>query len=137
MRRPAALLVLTLTLVLGACAADRSTGPNQSMTGTWNLQSVNGGILPYLLAQSGNDTLVLLSDVIVADGGGTFTDQTIIQSTVSGAMTTDTIPDGGKYVVTGSTATLTFASDSSTASGTINGNRMALTTSGVSLVYTR
>ncbi len=137
MRRRAALLLLSLAVMLGACAADRSTGPSQTFTGTWSLHSVNGLTLPYLLAQSGNDTLELLSDVITAADGGTFADVTIIRSTVAGAVTTDTVPDAGSYVVTGSSATLTFNSDSSKATGTIGAHQMTLMNSGVSLIYTR
>jgi hypothetical protein len=139
MPRLGALSLLTLALALGACSAsDRITAVGGgSLVGTWSLQTINNTSLPFLLAQSGSDTLELLSDVIIAANGGTFADTTLVRSTVSGAVTMDTIPNTGLYVLAGSTATLTFDSDQSVAQGTLGGNRLIFNGSGVNLVYTR
>ena len=138
MSRLAALSLLSLALALGACSADRTTGiAGGSLVGTWSLQSINNITLPYLLAQSGANKLELMSDVIDAADGGSFTDATIVRSTLSGAVTMDTIPNTGSYALAGSTATFTFDSDSSVAHGTLSGNRLTLNDSGVNLLYTR
>ncbi len=138
MSRLIRLSALTLAVALAACATDKTTGPTGgTLVGTWRLQSINNVALPFLLAQSGTNTLELMSDAIAAVDGGTFTDSTVVRSTVSGAATIDTLSSTGRYVLNKATATFTFDSDSSVATGTLNGSRLTLNESGVALVYTR
>lgn len=138
MRRVAAVLVLSLAVTAGACG-DIGTRPTQSLAGTWSLQTVNGSGLPFLVgtSASGTDSLQVLGDVITASGAGTFTDVTIVRSTVSGQVTTDSIPDAGTYTLIGSSASLRFASDGSTISGQLSGNTLSLSSGNGVLVYKR
>ena len=54
---------LLLALAAGACSSD-SNGPDVSVVGTWQLQTVNGQALPYVVAQSGSDKIEVTSDVL-------------------------------------------------------------------------
>ncbi len=136
MRRLAAVLVLAFAVAPAACS-DPGTSPSQSMMGRWSLQTVNGLALPFTLALQGTDSLQVLGDIITATKTGQFADTTIIRSTVSGKVTTDTIPDVGTYSMFGSTVSLTFLSDSTTTTGRLSGNTLNMGSGGTTLVYTR
>jgi hypothetical protein len=128
---PAALL---FALAAGACSGD-SSGPDVSVVGTWQLQTVNGQGLPYLVAQSGADKIEVTSDVLTVAEGGAFTEITTIRVTSSGTVTTQSIPDAGTYTINGTAVNFTFQSDGSNGTGTLNESTLTVATQGVSLVY--
>jgi len=121
MLRRAMLLSLASTIVL---ACNDSTSPENTVTGTWTLQTVEGKPLPY--------TLPGTSEVVTAESftllaSGRFTTTTTFRVIVGGNATTESIPDSGSYVANGATVTFTYASDGSHDTGTVNGNTMTLT----------
>ncbi len=135
MRRLAVVLVLSAAAVLAGCG-DKATGPSPaSVAGTWNLQSVNGTQLPFIVIQVGNDKVEITSDVITASSNGTFTQLTTIQTTQSGQVTTDHATDSGTWSLSGTAVNFVFESNGSTGTGTLSGNTLTVATSGLSLVY--
>ena len=74
MRRIAACLLL---IAAAACGGDSPTQPTPaSVAGVWNLQTVNGSGLPFILAQLENDKVELTDDVLNVSENGTFTQLT-------------------------------------------------------------
>ena len=123
-----------LALAAAACSSD-SSGPDVSVVGTWQLQTVNGQALPYVVAQSGSDKIEVTSDVLTVAEGGAFTEITTIRVTSGGTVTTQSIPDAGSYSVNGTAVNFTFQSDGSSGTGTLSESTLTVATQGVSLVY--
>lgn len=127
--------LLAMVVLLMACGND-ATGPTMaSVAGVWHLTTVAGAPLPYLLDQEGADKLELTSDVFTTTASGTFTQLTMIKTTISGQVTTDAIPDAGSYSLNGNTITINFQSDGSSVTGTISDNTLTITSTGIALVY--
>ena len=73
-----------LLIVAAACGGDSPTRPTASVVGTWNLQTVNGSALPYLVPQTDFEAVELLSDVLTAAANGTFAQMTRFRVTQDG-----------------------------------------------------
>ena len=122
------------TALLAGCGSDTATAPTQaSVAGTWNLSTVNGSPLPFVL-QAANPKLELVSDQFVVSANGTFTESTVARVTDGGTVSTTTIPDAGTYTLNGTAATFTF-SDGSSGTATVSGNTFTVASGGYSQVY--
>ena len=120
MQRRSLLSLLVLALAL---ACNDSTSPEDTLTGTWTLQTVAGQPLPYTLPESGE---VVTAESFTFLASGRFTTTTTFRITVGGSVTTESIPDAGSYTANGATITLTYDSDGSHDAGTLNGNTLTL-----------
>ena len=129
------LAVLAFALVAG-CGDDSSTGltGNASFAGTYNLSTINGSPLPFVIQATG-PKLEVISDQIVVNAGGTFTETTSVRITNGTAVTTSTDSDGGTYTLNGTAVTFRFNSNGSTGTGTVAGNTLVVAESGFSQVY--
>jgi hypothetical protein len=116
-------------------ACSDSTSPT-SIAGTYNLTSINGSGLPFILQASG-PKIEILSDQIVANAGGTFSESGNYRVTNGTAVTTQIITDAGTYTVSGTAVTFLFSSDGSTGTGTLSGNTFTIAGNGFSSVYTK
>src|SRR6478672_3680425 len=132
-------LILALgTLSLLACGD--STGPVQSLNGTYDLQTVNGASLPVTVSNDGFTREDILADAITTSGGsstsGSFTEATTLRDTdlQTGGSNTFQENDFGTYVINGTAVTFTF-SGGSTANGTISGSTFTVVVTGFSLVF--
>ena len=131
------LVSLALVLAVAGCGSDSSTTPtNSSVAGTWTLQSVNGSPLPFTLSAS-PAKIELLSDVVVATSNGTWTSTQQTRTTIgTGTPTTSTATDGGTYTLSGNNVSILSSSAGSTAqAGTINGNTLTLSQSGLTFIF--
>ena len=124
-----------LLIVAAACGGDSPTQPTASVVGTWNLQTVNGSALPYLVPQTDFEAVELMSDVLTAAANGTFTQMTRFRVTQDGQAYPDSIPDAGSYALNGTAVTFTFDSDGSTGTGSLSGNTLTVAAEGFALVY--
>jgi hypothetical protein len=124
-----------LLIVAAACGGDSPTQPTASVVGTWNLQTVNGSALPYLVPETDTVKVELLSDVLTVAANGTFTEMTQLRATQNGQASTESIPDGGSYALNGTAVTFTFDSDESTGTGSLSGNTLTVAAEGFALVY--
>ena len=136
MRRFLVMTFVLATTVLAGCGSDGSTAPTQaSMAGVWNLSTINGSPLPFVL-QASAPKIEILSDQLVVTASGTFTESTVARFTDGGTVSTTTIPDAGTYTINGTAAVFTF-SDGSSGTGTISGNTFTVGSAGFSQVYTK
>ena len=130
--------LMVLYVFATACGGgkDSPTQPTPaSVAGTWNLQSMNGTALPFVIAQTGANKTELTADVLTVVAGGSFTQMTTIRTTLNGQVTTQTIPDAGAYVLNGTNVTFQFISDGSIGTGTVSGTTLTVSTPGFSYIY--
>lgn len=136
MRRSFLTTLLLATTLLAGCGSDTSTGPRQTIVGTWNLQSINGAALPYV-AQTDVGTIEILGDRIVVSADGTFTDALVVRVTSNTNVVTSTINDTGNYTVNGTAVEFVFASDSTSGTAALSGDNFTFADGGVSWAYQR
>ena len=121
------------TVLLAGCDSDDTTGPSQnSVSGTWNLTTVNGSALPFTLQST--PKIEVLSDQLVVSANGTFTESTQLRFTNGTVVSTQTITDAGTYSLNGTAATFIY-NDGTTGAGTVSGNTLTVAEPGLSLVY--
>jgi hypothetical protein len=134
MRRFVTLFILLAAVACGG--SDSPTAPTSaSVAGTWNLQSINGSALPFVIAQTGANKAEVLSDVLSVVATGSFTQITTLRTTVNGVVTTQSAADAGSYSLNGTAATFTFNSDGSVGTGQVSGGTLTVTTTGLVYVY--
>ena len=129
------------TVVLAGCGSDGGTAPNQdlvsntALVGTWNLTTVNGAALPLLLQESA-PKVELMSDQLIVLSSGKFTRTVLARFTDGTDSSTETYPDSGTYKLSGTSAIFTFT-DGSGGMGTLSGNQMTVSGTGIPFVYQR
>lgn len=103
-------------------------GPESSFIGSYTLQTINGSALPYVVAQSGQNTVAVTADQIVVADGGSWSEVITYRLVENGQTRNETVSDGGTWVRTGSTLSLyQTGATSTTYSGTIGPNRLTFT----------
>ena len=127
----------TLAFTLAACGSDSATSPTSvSVNGTYSLRTVNGSAVPFILQGSGANKVEIVSDVFTFSSGGTFSERAVLRFTENGVVRDENYDDSGTYTKSGTAITLRYT-DSSTGSGTVDGNTMTLSGQGYSFVYAR
>ena len=130
--------------VMNAASPERSHSANAilalfrvpaSVVGTWNLQTVNGSVLPYLVPQDDFEAVELTSDVLTVDAKGTFTQVSKFRVTQDGEWSMEFEPDSGSYQVNGTAVTFTYDSDRSSGIASLAGNTLTFSAAGFALVY--
>ena len=120
-----------------ACGSDSSTQPTTtSIAGTWDLTSVNGTALPFVINQTGTDKLELVGDVVTATATGTYTESFSFRETLNGVVTTTTEPDNGTYTINGNAITLNSSTNGSI-TGALSGNTFTLVDQGFVFLFTK
>ena len=132
MRRIFATMLALATLA--GCGENSSTGPTTvNLVGTWTLQSVNGGSIPYTQTTSAGKTEVMSGSIVIS-GNGAFTTTVVQRVTPAGSAnanivvvtTYGTVEIGGPFLVfkradvpndPGTTAELTSTTISYTQNG--------------------
>ncbi len=136
MRRMLATVCTVATVLLAGCGGDAGTPPMEAtLAGTWNLATVNGTPLPFVI-QPANPKIEILSDKLVLTASGTFAQSILARQTSGGTITTQNIEDGGTYQATGTSAAFTF-NDGSHGNGTVDGNSLTVADVGYALVYVK
>src|SRR5512143_4038223 len=91
--------------LLAACGGDSSTAP-RTVAGTWELQTVGGAPLPFLLYQTSSAKTELVGAVIEMAETGTYTEALLIRATQStGQASSSSIPYAGSYTLSGTAIT--------------------------------
>jgi len=139
MRRLLALaMVLATTLTAAGCSD--STGPADSLAGTYSLSSVNG-ITPPVTVIGGPGagyTEEVIGGSIVLDTQGNYTGTIRYRDTYTNQPPTvfdDTIV--GYWTLSGTTLTLTDSQTGDQYFGTVSGRTITLSNSGYTEVYTK
>ena len=137
MRRIIALLVLVMGAVAATgCGSDSITDNTSSVIGTYRLESYDGAPPPVVLI-AGDPKLEVLADQFVLASGGTFTQRTSFRLTEGQVVTLDESIETGRFTVSGSTVTITLASDDSSTAATVSGRALTINFDGHRLVYYR
>jgi hypothetical protein len=136
MLRRSFLCAVTGLAVLAACGD--STGPGDTnIVGSYTLQTVNGNRLPWRVIVIGNDFFEITGGGGNINADGTYSLTFNWRESVSGQEDTGSESSVGTYTRTGNTITFRDASDNSTATGTISGRQLTVTSEGAVLVFVR
>lgn len=127
MRRVFALAVLAVALA----GCSDATGPT-TVTGSWNLQTVNNQSLPYTMVSTTVGSTPYKYEItgmtITVNSGGSYTTTMNDRTTQGTTVSTSSSSSQGTWTQSGTDLTFTDASDStSTSSATISGNVMLFT----------
>jgi hypothetical protein len=130
-----AVAALSFTMFV-ACGSDNTIAPQPlSMAGTWNLQSINGTVLPFIL-QAANPMAELVDDHMVVLEDGTFTETYNIRLTDGATVQTLPGSDSGTLRLSGTAVTVTY-SDGTPGAGNMSATSMSVTIAGFTLVFAR
>jgi hypothetical protein len=107
-----------------ACSGE-STGPSGDAVGTWNLVTVDGRALPTFVPTAvGVPAVEVQSSQIVIRSDGSFTDTYTLRPMLSNTATTFQEP--GTWVRDGGVVTLTYSSNGSSGTGTLDANILTM-----------
>lgn len=126
---------VALLALAAACSGDGVNEP-ASVAGTYTLQSVNGGPLPFVIFDESGYKLEITAASYVLTSAGTFTNSATFRETESGTVTTSTETFTGQYTVTASTVTFTDT-DGEVYAGTISGGNLVFNEDGLSAVFVK
>jgi hypothetical protein len=118
------ILWLVLSTLL-ACGGGDSTGPGVEAIGTWDLVTVDGRALPtFVPAGVGVPAVEIQSSQIVIRADGSFTDTYSLRPALSNTATT--FQELGTWTRDGRVVTLTYSSNGSSGTGTLNDNFLTM-----------
>ena len=127
-----------LAVSVAACGGDSTSEPKPiTVVGTWTLETVNGSRLPFILDQSGNDKVELISASLDVMSSGVFSSTSNERSTIAGVVQTQSYIDPGHFTLAGSVATFVFDVDGGISRGTIVADAMTFNANGLVVVYRR
>ena len=126
-------LFVMAALALAAACGDSTSAA--SVSGTYNLQTVNGSVLPYVF-QASNPKIEIISEQMVLNSNGTFTITDVERTTPTGGSPSNaTFSETGTWSLSGNTITVHFTSDNSTSVAQVSGNTLTVAESGFTLVF--
>jgi hypothetical protein len=130
-----AIVCTAATVLLAGCDSDATTvSTGNGVSGTWNLTTVNGAPLPFVIQST--PRIELVSEQLVVSGNGTFTQASQVRTTSGTTVSTQTLSTGGTYTQSGTTASFIF-NDGTTGAGTVSGNSLAVAKPGRAYVYAK
>jgi hypothetical protein len=111
---------------LSACGGDAGTGIRASVTGTYQLSTVNGQPLPFTENSSGA-VVVITAGQFVAQSDGSFS-EAITRSTTppGGATTTATTTTTGTFTVGNQVIVFTYAGSAGTVLGSLTNGGLSI-----------
>ncbi len=135
MRRSKFLSCIIAVAFTAACGgSDKAIGPTlASISGTYDLKTINGSNLPFVVAQTGSNKTEITADVVTATGSA-FTELLTVRATQNGQVTTQTFSDAGSFTLNGNAVTFAYQ-DGSTGTGTVSGNTFTVAVDGFSFFY--
>ena len=127
---------MAVLAVAAACGGGDGISEPASVAGTYTLQSVNGGPLPFVVFDESGYKLEITAATYVLTGAGTFTNSATYRETESGTVITSTETFTGQYTVSASTVTFTD-SDGEVYAATISGGNLVFNEDGLSAVFVK
>ena len=128
-------LALAAAVAVAGCSDDGS-GPDDDETGTYELETIGGDPLPYVIVQIANTyKLEVLDGSITLRSNNTFETSGTLRETENGSSTTVTETDSGTYSLSGSTLILDFQDDEEPQTATLVGDRLTFTSEGLTFVF--
>ena len=124
--------------VFSACGSSEVSAPAVvSVTGTWNLSSVNGKPLPFIF-QAADPKLELLSKQYVIGSGGSFSYSYSVRATDDdGTVTTSNRTDTGTETLADNVVTLHHNADGATLTASVAGGTMTILAGDYSQVFVK
>jgi hypothetical protein len=119
-----------------ACGGSDGVSEPVSVAGTYTLQSVNGGPLPFVIFDESGYKLEITAASYVLTSAGTFTNSATYRETESGTVTMSTETYSGQYTLTDSTVTFTD-SDGEVYTATISGGNLLFNDDGLTAVFVK
>ena len=129
------LIAALAAALLAACSGDSSTGTT-SLAGTYDLTTVNGAALPFVI-QASAPKVELMSDRIIVNVGNTFSESGSLRETDGSTVSLVPFTDGGTYAVSGTAVTFVYASNGSSGTGTVGSGTFTIAQDGASSVYVK
>lgn len=128
--------IVSLVLVL-CCTNSEPVAPTiESLVGTWPIRTVDGSVVPAIIAQANGHTLRIISDTLFLRANGTFVRSTVTTDSSQGFIVIDTSAGGaGTFTLFGNTLTLFFQGGGLPATGFINGTTLSLTREGSQFLF--
>ena len=140
LRRAFSFVALAGVAFSAACGSDRTAAPvstNPSIVGVYNLESINGQTLPYVALPSADDPLSIIEGYLTISADSTWHESLVIRSVAHG-QTEDQVTDLlGQW--TSNAAGITMSTPDNAVAYTVkpSGNKLGLSNSSASLVYTK
>ena len=129
------LAVVSLVLVLAACGLFTEPG---SIWGTYNLPTIAGQPLPFVISQDGADKLEMTAGHQRLNSDMTYSSSATLRLTEDGVVSTETGTDAGMFTVSGSSLTFTSSDPGGfTLTGSLVGKTLTLIEEGVVFVYVK
>lgn len=130
--------IFLLTAITPACGSDPVTAPPvTSVAGTWNLTSVNGGTLPFVV-RTADPKVELLAKQYVFSAAGTFAYSFSVRATDDdGTITLTRGTDTGTQTLADNVVTLRNTSDGFTLTATVSGGTMTIVAGEFSQAFTK
>ena len=122
---------------LTACGSDAATGVRASVTGTYQLSTVNGQQLPFTENSSGA-VVVITAGQLVAQSDGSFS-EAITRSTTppGGATTTATTTSTGTFTVGNQVIVFTYAGSAGSVLGSLTSGGLSIQNGSHSFEYSK
>lgn len=115
--------------VLGACGDGDSTGPDSSITGTYQLQSYDGQSLPATVFEAGEDRFEITGGTLTLNQDQTYSVTFALRGVEGGVVVTETETDTGTYTLSNNTIQFSDVGGPN-ATGTVNGSTLTVTIDG-------
>ena len=136
------LVLAAMSLVLTAVGCSDSTAPQNALSGSYTLRSIQGNqTSPWVIYQDPSYKEEVLSSTIAIDPNGNFTTTTLLRDTYTGSpSTTYTDQFSGYWTLTGNQLTLTDTSGQPpyTYYATVSGNTITISDPSVGVqVYSK
>jgi hypothetical protein len=131
------IVIALLAVALAGCGSD-ATGPSGgSVTGTWNLRSVNGTNLPYSFPPQQGVTITVTGSVLTLSSDGAYNEIDSILLVGPGGAATTTHLEAGMWSATNGSITFDDQTDGVVYQGSVTGNALTEIVNGFAQVYAR
>lgn len=131
------ILYLILVIGLGACTEGFGVGLDSNVRGTYDLETVNGRYLPYLLSDYGGVRESIYTGQLRMESDGYFTETLVIEVRDFGRITQRTERYTGQYEVVSRGGVVLYYDGGGTLEGDYSSRTLTLYGSGQTVVYRR
>jgi len=118
-------LAATLVVAFLTLGCNAITAPSSALAGTYTLQTVNGGGLPYVTSVSATDTVQVTAGTIAIQSDSTFVTTLSSRYASPGVVTSSTRTQDGTWSATGTTIAFSYTNGGADA-GSVSGNVLTI-----------
>ena len=135
--RKRVLAVAAVSLVIGLSACGDLSGPDTDFYGAYELQTLNGNILPTIVYQDPSELDELMSETFRIYTDGSYTDDYTLRVSGSSGQSTISRRDVGTYLRSGNTLQFRDGNTGDSFDGEIDGRTLTVTQNNNVYVYRR